>query len=115
MSDITGKMGAMMGGSVGLIMGFILGGYNIMKFGGGPDGPLRMLSKYMLGSGATFGWDHIHSRAGTLANMCSFFMSIGSVIRTEPPPGMASDIFYRVHQRPIIMPRRQDPPAVKRW
>ena len=31
------------------------GGYNIMKYGAGPNGPMRTLAQYMLGSGATFG------------------------------------------------------------
>ena len=33
-----------------------LGGFNIMRFGAGPNGPIRTLGQYMLGSGATFGY-----------------------------------------------------------
>ena len=33
-----------------------LGGFNIMRFGAGPNGPMRTLGQYMLGSGATFGY-----------------------------------------------------------
>jgi hypothetical protein len=32
------------------------GGFNIMRYGAGPQGPLRTLGQYMLGSGATFGY-----------------------------------------------------------
>lgn len=31
------------------------GGFNIIKYGGGVNGPMRTLGQYMLGSGATFG------------------------------------------------------------
>lgn len=59
-----------MGGSVGLIIGFIFGSLydpfpwpcltkagftNIIRFGPGPNGMLRTLGQYMLGSAATFG------------------------------------------------------------
>ena len=33
-----------------------LGGFNIMRYGAGPNGPMRTLGQYMLGSGATFGY-----------------------------------------------------------
>ena len=71
--------------AVGLIMGFIFGtylengifqaademlrrskgGFNIMRYGAGPSGPMRTLGQYMLGSGATFGYvgqGHRYSR-----------------------------------------------------
>lgn len=81
-----------MGGSVGLCIGFIFGGYNILKHGAGPNGFLRSLGGYMAGSAATFGY--VYSGAGRRwgvreiwgikANMgYSFFMSIGTAIRTE--------------------------------
>ncbi|PWN92286.1 hypothetical protein FA10DRAFT_88998 [Acaromyces ingoldii] len=60
-------MGAAMGTGVGLAIGFIGGSLQVLRGGAGPDGPLRLLGKYMATSGATFG----------------FFMSIGTVIRTE--------------------------------
>jgi len=62
----------MMGGSVGLIIGFIFGLFplklilehwtngsgftNIIRFGPGPNGMLRTLGQYMVGSAATFGY-----------------------------------------------------------
>jgi hypothetical protein len=48
-------MGAMMGGSVGVIIGFIFGTVNIFRYGAGPNGIMRTLGQFMLGSGATFG------------------------------------------------------------
>lgn len=69
----------MMGGGVGLTIGFIFGSYSILRYvlstwagtkrltpsraGPGPRGFLATLSQYMLSSAATF----------------SFFLSIGSV------------------------------------
>ncbi|KAL1959835.1 hypothetical protein VTO42DRAFT_980 [Malbranchea cinnamomea] len=84
------KMGALMGGSVGLIMGFIIGTVSIFQYGAGPNGVMRTLGKYMTGSAATFG----------------FFMSIGSVIRTEGTPG-SYDIWARTaraQRNPMILP-----------
>lgn len=63
------KMGAMMGGSVGLVVGFLFGGFNLLRYGPGPNGFLRSWAKAMLSSAAMFG----------------FFMSIGTVIRTQSP------------------------------
>ncbi|KAL8966141.1 MAG: hypothetical protein Q9183_003503 [Haloplaca sp. 2 TL-2023] len=79
------------GGAVGLIMGFIFGGFNIMRYGAGPNGVGRTLGQYMLGSGATFG----------------FFMSIGSVIRTEAMSPQSAEAFARARRQVIILPRQQ--------
>ena len=73
-----------------------------MRYGAGTQGPLRMLGTYMLGSGATFG----------------FFMSIGSVIRTEAPPGMnpvVYDALMRTKKHAIEIERwRPTNPMAKR-
>ncbi|KAG6814443.1 subunit of TIM23 translocase complex [Tricholoma furcatifolium] len=62
-------MGALMGGGVGLTIGFIFGSWSIIRGGAGPRGFMATLSQYMLSSAATF----------------SFFLAIGSVIRTDYP------------------------------
>jgi hypothetical protein len=41
---------------VGLVIGFIFGATNIIRFGPGPNGMMRTLGQYMLGSAATFGY-----------------------------------------------------------
>ncbi|KAG9235248.1 reactive mitochondrial oxygen species modulator 1-domain-containing protein [Amylocarpus encephaloides] len=88
------KMGAMMGGTVGVIIGFIFGSVNIMRYGAGPNGVMRSLGQYMVGSGATFG----------------FFMAIGSTIRTDSVSQQALEAFARAERRPIVMPRQKYQP-----
>jgi hypothetical protein len=50
------KMGAMMGGTVGCIMGFIYGTFNVFRYGAGSQGVMRTIGQYMGASGATFGY-----------------------------------------------------------
>ncbi|SHO79186.1 Similar to S.cerevisiae protein MGR2 (Subunit of the TIM23 translocase complex) [Malassezia sympodialis ATCC 42132] len=75
-------MGAVMGSLVGLTIGFIGGGFQILRGGPGPRGVMGTLAQYMLSSAATFG----------------FFMSIGSVIRTESLPS-SNDAQWRAAYR----------------
>ncbi|RXG45404.1 hypothetical protein VDGE_02702 [Verticillium dahliae] len=87
------KMGAIMGGTVGTIMGFIFGTVSIFRYGAGPNGIMRTLGQYMLGSGSTFG----------------FFMSIGSVIRSDTSP-IVEQAYRQAQRRAFIMSQ----PAMQR-
>ncbi|TLS21855.1 uncharacterized protein PpBr36_09274 [Pyricularia pennisetigena] len=80
------KMGAMMGGTVGAIMGFIYGTVTVFRGGAGPNGIMRTIGQYMLASGTTFG----------------FFMGIGSVIRSDASP-IAQQAYFQTRPRPLIM------------
>ncbi|KAG9981536.1 hypothetical protein KCU78_g21473, partial [Aureobasidium melanogenum] len=75
---------------VGLIIGFIFGATNIIRFGPGPNGMLRTLGQYMAGSAATFG----------------FFMSIGSTIRTEGTSPIVNQAYANAYRKPFILPRQ---------
>ncbi|KAJ5601337.1 Protein mgr2 [Penicillium lagena] len=105
------KMGALMGSTVGGIMGFIIGTVTVFQYGAGPNGVMRTLGKYMLGSGATFGYvgfeirdfAHLSDKiAHQLPLLSRLFMSIGSVIRTEGP---YNDAWLRTRGPPMMLPR----------
>ncbi|KAI0307485.1 reactive mitochondrial oxygen species modulator 1-domain-containing protein [Multifurca ochricompacta] len=93
-------MGALMGGGVGLTIGFIFGSYSILRGGAGPRGLLATLSQYMLSSAATF----------------SFFLAIGSVIRNDSflPPYIEA---ARLQMLPPIVHARAEGAALihARW
>lgn len=81
-------MGAMTGTLVGLSIGFIGGGLQILRAGPGPRGVLGTFSQFMLPSAATFG----------------FFMSIGTVLRTE---GLESNPYLSSAQRAAALQQQQ--------
>ncbi|KAI1104019.1 reactive mitochondrial oxygen species modulator 1-domain-containing protein [Jackrogersella minutella] len=87
-------IGAITGGTAGAILGFLwgwIGSVAIFQSGAGPNGIMRTLGRYMLTTGSAFG----------------FFMSIGSVIRTDASP-IAVEAFARAQRRPFIMAPRPD-------
>ncbi|KAF9112036.1 subunit of TIM23 translocase complex [Mortierella sp. AM989] len=61
------KVGAMMGGAVGLCIGLVFGGFSVLRNGPGSRGYVNTLAQTMVSTTATF----------------AFFMAIGSVIRSE--------------------------------
>ncbi|RXW18440.1 hypothetical protein EST38_g7403 [Candolleomyces aberdarensis] len=96
------KMGALMGGGVGLTIGFIFGSWSIIRHGAGPRGLMATLSQYMLSSAATF----------------SFFLSIGSVIRSDSPLAIRMEAMQ--HQlaasNPLIRSKLQSAQIIRaRW
>lgn len=107
--------------AVGLIIGFIFGATNIIRYGPGPNGMMRTLGQYMLGSSATFGYAStspaqlretieitgVDHRLDVIFIDCSsrFFMSIGTTIRTESSP-ILTEAFAAAQAnqgRPVIL------------
>jgi hypothetical protein len=92
----------------------VLGAVSIFQYGAGPNGVMRTLGKFMLGSGATFGYDFMSPPQSLIAQLevqelrmltisvYRMFMSIGSIIRTEGP---YHEAWRRAHAKTIILPR----------
>lgn len=95
-----------MGGTVGMVLGFLYGSFHIIRFGPGPNGMLRTIGQYMAGSGATFGYVWYRSgekKSLVIDNCFRFFMAIGHTIRTDSTrAGMLQ--FHGTERRPIILP-----------
>lgn len=96
-------------------MDAIAGTVNIFRYGAGANGIMRTLGQYMLGSGTTFGLANpprklVAGRRAPLAvangEFGSFFMGIGSVIRSDASP-IVNEAYRRAHRRAFIM----SPPA----
>ncbi|KAH9982146.1 reactive mitochondrial oxygen species modulator 1-domain-containing protein [Lactifluus volemus] len=98
--NLCSENGCLMGGGVGLTIGFIFGSYSILRGGAGPRGLLATLSQYMLSSAATF----------------SFFLAIGSVIRSDSllPPHIEA---ARLQMLPPVLRTRAEGAALihARW
>ncbi|KAI0033726.1 reactive mitochondrial oxygen species modulator 1-domain-containing protein, partial [Vararia minispora EC-137] len=95
------EMGALMGAGVGTTIGFIFGGWTIVRGGAGPRGALSTLAQYMLSSAATF----------------SFFLAVGSVIRNDTNVALPPHLEARLRMLPPLVRSRTEGAAMirARW
>ena len=92
---------------------YIAGATNIIRFGPGPNGMMRTLGQYMMGSAATFGCVLCCFGETKLTFLISFFMAIGTTIRTETE-ARAMEAFARARRRPIVLPAEYRYPHFRR-
>ncbi|CAG8625834.1 23222_t:CDS:10 [Dentiscutata erythropus] len=77
------KRGALMGGAVGVCLGFVFGTYHILRYGPNQAGYLSTLSRYMVSSAGSF----------------ALFMGIGSFIRSEQSKNIMLKQYLEQHQK----------------
>lgn len=83
----------------------MIGFTNIVRFGPGPNGMLRTLGQYMMGSAATFGYEIHCLLLHPSLQVSSFFMAIGTTIRTDSSP-IATEAFSRINRQPTLLSRQ---------
>lgn len=82
-----------------------IGTVTIFRYGAGPNGIMRTLGQFMGASGATFGFACLVRRwrkHRLTIYIHSFFMSVGSVIRTDASPIM-QQAYWNSRRSPIIL------------
>jgi hypothetical protein len=69
--------------AVGLVIGFIFGATNIIRFGPGPNGMMRTLGQYMVGSAATFGYAREHLIKEFHQGICAIMLTYMQILHVH--------------------------------